>query len=45
MTHRQQVIAKMNQNQEADAHKFTWNTTPKSLQIFWLNYFKQQKKF
>lgn len=45
MNTRQMVIAKMNQNQEADVKPFTWNTTPRSLRRFWLRYFEEQKKF
>lgn len=44
MTCRQQVIAKMNQNQEVDAHKYSWNTIPNSLKKFWIEYFEKQKK-
>lgn len=44
MTHKQQVIAKMNQNKEEGGHIYSWNTIPNSLKKFWIEYFEQQKK-
>lgn len=44
MTHRQQVINKMNENQERDAHVYSWRSIPNSLKIFWLDYFREKKK-
>lgn len=40
----QQVIKKMNENQETDAHKYSWRTIPKSLRIFWMDYFREKKR-
>jgi len=43
MTIKQQVTRKMNEGQESDAHKYSWNTIPHSLKVFWLNYFRNLK--
>lgn len=44
MTIQQQVIDKLNQGQEIDAHKYSWNSIPLSLRKFWCRYFLEQKK-
>lgn len=43
MNRKQQIINKLNENQEPDAHKYTWKTIPLSLKKFWMNYFDQKK--
>ncbi len=44
MNIKQQVTAKMNEGQESDVIPYSWRTIPKSLRIFWLNYFREKKK-
>lgn len=43
-TIRQQVISKMNENKEPDAHVFSWRTIPYSLKLFWIEYFREKKQ-
>jgi len=44
MTIRQQIISKMNEGQEMDVKPFVWSTIPRSLRLFWIQYFKNQKE-
>lgn len=40
LTRWQQIIVdKVNKNQELDAHFFTWETMPKKIRLFWIDYF------
>lgn len=43
MNIRQQILNKMNENQEADVRPYSWVTTPLSLRRFWANYFREKK--
>ena len=40
----QQIIDKVNENQESDVVPYTWETIPLSLRRFWLQYLANQKK-
>lgn len=44
MNTKQRITAKLNETREPDTKPFSWRTIPKSLRLFWLNYFKNQKK-
>jgi len=44
MTVKQQIINKLNEGREPDAHIFSWRTIPYSLKTFWLQYFKEKKR-
>jgi len=37
---KQKIIDKLNEGQESDVPKYTWNTIPESLKRFWINYYK-----
>lgn len=37
---KQKIIDKMNEGQEVDVPKYTWETIPDSLKRFWINYYK-----
>lgn len=38
------IINKMNEGQEEDVPKYTWETIPKSSKKFWNDYFDNNKK-
>jgi hypothetical protein len=35
----QKIVDKVNENQELDAQLYTWATIPKTLRLFWIDYF------
>jgi hypothetical protein len=37
---KQKIIDKLNEGQESDVTKYTWEPIPESLKLFWINYYK-----
>jgi|688.fasta_scaffold37842_5 hypothetical protein len=40
---KQKIIDKVNERQESDVEKYTWETISYSLRLFWTNWFREQK--
>lgn len=38
-----QIIDKINESQEIDVKKYTWQTIPYSLKRFWVDYYQNSK--